>query len=56
MTQQHSTGRYAKLFTRLEANQEGAFVPFVVLGDPGFEASYNILVTLIENEIGRAHV
>lgn len=49
MTQQHSTGRYAKLFTRLEANQEGAFVPFVVLGDPGFEASYNILVTLIEN-------
>ena len=26
--------RYQQLFTRLQASKEGAFVPFVTLGDP----------------------
>ena len=41
--------RYQNLFNRLEANNEGAFVPFVVLGDPSFELSKQILMTLIES-------
>lgn len=41
--------RYNALFTRLAANKEGAFVPFVVLGDPTYEISKQILVTLIES-------
>lgn len=41
--------RYSELFTRLDAHKEGAFVPFVVLGDPGYEVSKKILITLIES-------
>lgn len=41
--------RYNALFTRLEANNEGAFVPFVVLGDPTYAISKQILITLIES-------
>lgn len=41
--------RYNALFTRLAAQNEGAFVPFVVLGDPTYEVSKQILVTLIES-------
>lgn len=40
--------RYANLFTRLEANQEGAFVPFVVMGDPDPSTSLQIITCLIE--------
>ena len=29
--------RYEKLFARLEAKNEGAFVPFMTIGDPTVE-------------------
>lgn len=41
--------RFAKRFARLQAGHEGAFVPFVTLGDPCFETSELILKTLIDN-------
>lgn len=41
--------RYQQLFNRLSAQNEGAFVPFVVLGDPTYEISKQILITLIES-------
>lgn len=44
-----STGRYKVLFTDLATKKEGAFVPFVVLGDPDFDTSYEIITTLIDN-------
>jgi len=40
--------RYASLFTQLNDRKEGAFVPFVTLGDPSVEQSLNIIDTLIE--------
>lgn len=43
------TKRFAQRFAALQKRQEGAFVPFVTLGDPCFEQSYQILKTLIDN-------
>lgn len=40
--------RYQQLFARLESRNEGAFVPFVTLGDPNPELSLAIIDTLIE--------
>lgn len=40
--------RYNQLFQRLSAQQEGAFVPFVTLGDPSPELSLRIIDTLVE--------
>ncbi len=40
--------RYQQLFNRLDSKKEGAFVPFVTLGDPSFEQSLAIIDTLIE--------
>ncbi|WP_058910284.1 tryptophan synthase subunit alpha [Entomohabitans teleogrylli] len=40
--------RYDLLFKRLQARQEGAFVPFVTLGDPSPEQSLRIIDSLIE--------
>ncbi|GKX58180.1 tryptophan synthase subunit alpha [Leminorella grimontii] len=40
--------RYQRLFNQLEANGEGAFVPFVTLGDPNPELSLKIIDTLID--------
>ncbi|RWR03734.1 tryptophan synthase subunit alpha [[Pantoea] beijingensis] len=40
-------GRYQQLFTRLDAKKEGAFVPFVTLGDPSPELSLKIIDTLV---------
>ena len=40
--------RYESLFIRLKERHEGAFVPFVTLGDPGIEQSLKIIDTLIE--------
>ncbi|WP_114193730.1 tryptophan synthase subunit alpha [Edaphovirga cremea] len=40
--------RYQQLFTRLKSNKQGAFVPFVTLGDPGPELSLAIIDTLVE--------
>ncbi|WP_427976758.1 tryptophan synthase subunit alpha [Agarivorans sp.] len=42
------TQRYAKLFERLAADNQGAFVPFVTLGDPNFEQSLAIIDALVE--------
>lgn len=40
--------RYETLFAQLKARREGAFVPFVTLGDPNPELSLKIIDTLIE--------
>lgn len=39
--------RYHTLFTRLSARNEGAFVPFVTLGDPTPQLSMQIIDTLV---------
>ncbi len=40
--------RYQALFAQLEKKNQGAFVPFVTIGDPNPELSYKIMETLIE--------
>ncbi|MBK4771713.1 MULTISPECIES: tryptophan synthase subunit alpha [Pantoea] len=40
--------RYNQLFQRLSAKQEGAFVPFVTLGDPSPALSLKIIDALVE--------
>lgn len=40
--------RYQALFQRLSAAQQGAFVPFVTIGDPNPEQSLAIMQTLID--------
>ncbi|VEA47002.1 tryptophan synthase subunit alpha [Salmonella enterica subsp. arizonae] len=40
--------RYENLFAQLNVRREGAFVPFVTLGDPGIEQSLKIIDTLID--------
>ena len=37
--------RYQQCFDRLKQKQQGAFVPFVMLGDPDLETSYQIITT-----------
>ncbi|RLV61107.1 tryptophan synthase subunit alpha [Parashewanella curva] len=44
-----SQTRYQKVFEDLKAKQQGAFVPFVTIGDPNLEQSYKIIQTLIES-------
>ena len=39
--------RYHNLFTQLNARNEGAFVPFVTLGDPTPQRSMDIIDTLV---------
>ncbi|MDX1302030.1 tryptophan synthase subunit alpha [Photobacterium sp.] len=41
--------RYQLLFNRLAEKNEGAFVPFVTIGDPTPEQSMNIIDTLVES-------
>lgn len=41
--------RYQTLFNQLEQKQQGAFIPFVTIGDPDIETSYQIIKTLIES-------
>ena len=41
-----NTKHYEKTFARLKEKNEGAFIPFVVLGDPDFETSKEILETM----------
>ena len=43
------TNRYQALFEKLDKKQEGAFVPFVTIGDPTREQSLKIIETLIES-------
>ena len=40
--------RYQNAFDNLKAKNEGAFVPFVTIGDPGPEQSLAIIKTLID--------
>jgi tryptophan synthase alpha chain len=40
--------RYKALFEKLSAKGEGAFIPFVVLGDPNIELSQKIIQALID--------
>ena len=44
-----ATTRYKTTFSRLSKNNQGAFVPFVVIGDPNIEQSKRVIETLIEN-------
>ncbi|MGF1842362.1 MULTISPECIES: tryptophan synthase subunit alpha [Vibrio] len=41
--------RYQTLFQRLADKQQGAFVPFVTIGDPNPELSLQIMQTLVES-------
>ncbi|MGQ0286227.1 tryptophan synthase subunit alpha [Pasteurellaceae bacterium 22721_9_1] len=41
--------RFAQLFSKLNAKQQGAFVPFVTLCDPDLERSFDIICTLVDN-------
>jgi len=41
--------RYETMFALLRAKKEGAFVPFVMLGDPDIETSQEIIDTLMAN-------
>ncbi len=41
--------RFQQTFSKLSQQKQGAFVPFVVLGDPNFDCSFHILCTLIDN-------
>lgn len=41
--------RYAKKFSELKAKGEGAFIPFVMIGDPNPEDSLLIIETLVES-------
>lgn len=41
--------RFDALFAKLNAKNEGAFVPFVTLCDPDFDRSLQIIDTLVEN-------
>ena len=41
--------RYEQMFADLATNNQGAFVPFVMLGDPNIETSIRIIQTLIDN-------
>ncbi len=42
------SNRYQTLFERLKNAGEGAFVPFVTLGDPDLDSSFDIVKTLID--------
>ncbi|WMC19044.1 MAG: tryptophan synthase subunit alpha [Enterobacteriaceae bacterium PSpicST1] len=42
-------GRYKKLFKNLNNKKQGAFIPFLILGDPNFEISIEIIKFLILN-------
>lgn len=42
------SNRYDVLFQQLDAKQQGAFIPFVTIGDPNLDTSYEIITTLIK--------
>ena len=50
MTQsnQASGARYQQLFAQLKEKNEGAFIPFVTIGDPNAEQSFAIIKALID--------
>lgn len=42
---------YAEMFERLEKNDEGAFIPFVVAGDPDYDTSLEIVKRLVDSGV-----
>ncbi|WP_293750295.1 tryptophan synthase subunit alpha [uncultured Paraglaciecola sp.] len=42
-----SVDRYANMFKQLDAKNQGAFVPFVMVGDPDTQTSVNIIKALV---------
>jgi tryptophan synthase alpha chain len=44
----NSVDRYANMFKQLDTRNEGAFVPFVMVGDPDIHTSVNIIKALVE--------
>ncbi|MCC7559217.1 MAG: tryptophan synthase subunit alpha [Methanobacterium sp.] len=40
---------YQEMFARVKEKNEGAFIPFIVAGDPDFETSMEIVKTFVEN-------
>ncbi|WP_339723850.1 tryptophan synthase subunit alpha [uncultured Paraglaciecola sp.] len=44
----NTADRYANMFEQLESKNQGAFVPFVMVGDPDTSTSVNIIKALIE--------
>lgn len=49
MTDHKNLGaRYQNAFAKLAAKNEGAFIPFVTIGDPNAEQSFEIIKTLID--------
>lgn len=49
MQKTQAIGRYETMFADLSAKKQGAFVPFVMLGDPNFETSIDIIRTLVSS-------
>lgn len=41
--------RYADMFSALKEKNQGAFVPFVMIGDPDKDTSFEIIKTLVES-------
>ena len=48
-TQEIKVESYQKMFKRVKEKNEGAFIPFIVAGDPDFETSLEIVKTFVEN-------
>ena len=42
------SSRYDHLFSHLTKANEGAFVPFVMLGDPDLDTSFEIITSLVD--------
>jgi len=40
---------YSQMFNGLKKENEGAFIPFVVAGDPDFETSLDIVRTFVDS-------
>jgi tryptophan synthase alpha chain len=49
MQSQQNTGRYEAMFAELKTKNQGAFVPFVMIGDPNAETSLEIIRTLVNS-------
>lgn len=47
-TPQQAGFRYQQAFTALNDKKQGAFIPFVIIGDPNAEQSFAIIKTLID--------
>jgi len=45
---QTMTTRYSQAFAQLQEKQQGAFIPFVTIGDPNLEQSFEIIKALID--------